>query len=117
MTRKTAKRCTMTRVYGSTLFSARSFVQEYITETTERRKQENREYISPLKGVEFEAAVYLARYVWDAINETVIAAKDGMDYLQICASQLAQQNLPIIWSTLDGFPVMQNYPNTTSTSG
>jgi len=114
MTRKTSKRCTMTRVYGSTLFSARSFIQEYITETTERRKQENREYISPLKGFEFEAAVYLARYVWDAINETVIAAKDGMDYLQICARQLAQENLPIIWSTLDGFPVMQNYPNTRS---
>ena len=112
MTRKTAKRCTMTRVYGSTLFSARSFVQEYITDTTERRKQEDRSYISPLKGIEFDAAVYLARYVWDAINETVIAAKDGMDYLQICARQLAQQNLPIIWHTLDGFPVMQNYPNT-----
>ena len=112
MTRKTAKRCTMTRVYGSTLFSARSFVQEYITDTTERRKQEDRSYISPLKGIEFDAAVYLARHVWDAINETVIAAKDGMDYLQICARQLAQQNLPIIWHTLDGFPVMQNYPNT-----
>ena len=112
MTRKTAKRCTMTRVYGSTLFSARSFVQEYITDTTERRKQEDRSYISPLKGIEFDAAVYLARYVWEAINETVIAAKDGMDYLQICARQLAQQNLPIIWHTLDGFPVMQNYPNT-----
>ena len=55
MTRKTAKRCTMTRVYGSTLFSARSFVQEYITETTERRKQEDRNYISPLKGIEFDA--------------------------------------------------------------
>ena len=112
MTRKTAKRCTMTRVYGSTLFSARSFVQEYITETTERRKQEKPGYVSPLKGIEFEAALYLAAYIWDAINETVLAAKDGMDYLQKCARQLAKNNLPIIWTTLDGFPVMQSYQNT-----
>ena len=112
MTRKTAKRSTMTMVYGSTQFSGRAFVQEYITETTERRKQENPEYQSPLRGIEFDAAVYLARKVWEAINDTVIAAKDGMDYLQTCARQLAKQNLPIIWTTLDGFPIMQNYPNT-----
>ena len=94
MTRKTAKRCTMTRVYGSTLFSARSFVQEYITETTERRKQEDRNYISPLKGIEFDAAVYLARYVWDAINETVIAAKDGMDTFRYVLVSLPNKTYP-----------------------
>jgi len=114
MTRKTAKRSTMTMVYGSTQFSGRAFVQEYITDATERRKQENPQYVSPLKGIEFDASVYLADKVWTAINETVIAAKDGMDYLQSCARQLAQQNLPIIWHTYDGFPIMQNYPNMRS---
>jgi DNA-directed RNA polymerase len=112
MTRKTAKRSTMTMVYGSTQFSGRAFVQEYITEVTERRKQEDPNYDSPLRGIEFDASVYLAAKVWTAINDTVIAAKDGMEYLQTCARQLARQNLPIIWRTLDGFPIMQNYPNT-----
>ena len=111
MTRKTAKRSTMTMVYGSTQFSGRAFVQEYITETTERRKQENPEYVSPLRGIEFDASVYLAAKVWNAINQTVIAAKEGMNYLQTCARQLAKENMPIIWTTLDGFPVMQSYPN------
>lgn len=114
MSRKTAKRSTMTMVYGSTQFSGRAFVQEYITEVTERRKQENPAYISPLRGLEFDAAVYLAAKVWTAINDTVIAAKDGMEYLQTCARQLASQNLPIIWKTYDGFPIMQNYPNMRS---
>ena len=111
MTRKTAKRCTMTRVYGSTLYSARAFVQEYITETDEKRKQEDPAYVSPLHEREFQASIYLAKHVWDSINETVIAAKDGMDWLQECARELASENLPIIWTTIDGLPVMQNYPD------
>lgn len=111
MSRKTAKRTTMTRVYGSTLYSARAFVQEYIMDTDAKRRQEDPDYISPLKEREFEAAVYLAKHVWSSINETVIAAKDGMDWLQECARELAAENLPIVWTTIDGFPVMQNYPD------
>lgn len=111
MTRKTAKRTTMTRVYGSTLYSARSFVQEYIMETDAKRRQEDPNYVSDLHGIEFEASIYLAKHVWASINETVIAAKDGMDWLQECARVLAAENLPIVWTTIDGFPVMQNYPD------
>ena len=111
MTRKTAKRTTMTRVYGSTLYSARSFVQEYIMETDAKRRQEDPNYVSALHGIEFEASIYLAKHVWASINETVIAAKDGMDWLQECARVLAAENLPIVWTTIDGFPVMQNYPD------
>jgi DNA-directed RNA polymerase len=111
MTRKTAKRTTMTRVYGSTLYSARSFVQEYIMETDAKRRQEDPNYVSALHGIEFEASIYLAKHVWTSINETVIAAKDGMDWLQECARVLAAENLPIVWTTIDGFPVMQNYPD------
>ena len=114
MTRKTAKRCTMTRVYGSTLYSARAFVQEYITENDGRRRQEDPSYISALNNLEFDASVYLARHIRTSINETVIAAKAGMDWLQDCSRILAKENLPIVWTTLDGFPVMQNYPDTRS---
>lgn len=109
MSRKTAKRTTMTRVYGSTLYSARAFVQEYIMDNDAKRRQEDPKYVSVLNGREFEAAVYLAKHVWSSINETVIAAKDGMDWLQECARELASENLPIVWTTIDGLPVMQNY--------
>ena len=54
----------------------------------------------------------MAKHIWDSINETVIAAKDGMAWLQDCASILAKENLPISWTTVDGFPVMQSYPET-----
>jgi DNA-directed RNA polymerase len=112
LSRKAAKRSTMTRVYGSTLYSSRSFVSEYFKETDEQRKQEDPNYVSPLQGQEFHAALYLAKHIWDSINETVIAAKEGMDWLQKCARLLADEGLPTSWTTLDGFPVLQYYPNT-----
>ncbi len=111
ITRKTAKRCTMTRVYGSTLFSARAFIQEYLTDTDAKRKGEDREYVSPLNELEFPASVYLAQHVWASINETVVAAQTAMDWMQDAARELAKENLPIVWTTTDGLPVMQSYPD------
>ena len=111
MTRKTAKRSTMTRVYGSTLYATKDFVLEYIRQTDEKRKLENPDYKSVLAGIEFEASVYLARLIWDSINETVVAAKDAMDWLRDVARVLSKEHIPIWWTTVDGFPVMQNYPN------
>ena len=112
LSRKAAKRCTMTRVYGSTQFSARRFVDEYFRETDAQRTQEDASYVSPLLDREWDASLYLADYIWQSINETVVAAKDGMDWLQTCAKILAEENIPTIWTTLDGFPVLQHYPNT-----
>ena len=112
LSRKAAKRMTMCRVYGSTLFSGKGFIAEYIDETDMKRKQEDLSYTSPLDGLEFEASLYLAKHIWDSINETVIAAKEGMAWLQDCARILATENLPISWTTIDGFPVMQSYPDT-----
>ncbi len=111
MNRSSSKRSVMTRVYGSTLFSARSFVQEYIEDTDLKRLQADRSYVSPLLDKEFDAAIYLAKYIWEAINDTVKAAKTGMDWLQSCARELAKENLPITWTTIDGLPIMQNYPD------
>lgn len=112
LTRGATKRCTMTRVYGSTLYASREFIHDYFTQSDVQRKQEDTSYISPLNGEEFQASLYLAKHVWDSINETVIAAKEGMDWLQKCARILACEDLPTIWTTLDGLPVLQCYPNT-----
>jgi len=113
LSRKAAKRCTMTRVYGSTLYSSRAFVAEYIKDTDAQRRQENPSYVSTLHGQEWEASLYLSGHIWASINETVIAAKEGMDWLQKCSRILAGENLPTMWTTLDGLPVLQHYPNTS----
>ena len=112
LSRKAAKRCTMTRVYGSTLYSSRAFVSEYIRDTDTQRLQEDQSYVSTLHEQEWAASYYLSGHIWDSINETVFAAKEGMDWLQECARILAGENLPTMWTTLDGLPVLQHYPNT-----
>ena len=126
MSRKSAKRCTMTRVYGSTLYSAKDFIEEYISDEEEKRALKDPEYRSPFKiypnhsvqeqkeiaDLRFNACVYLAKHVWSSINETVIAAKDGMDWLRSVATILAKENIPITWTTIDGFRVQQAYNDT-----
>lgn len=112
LSRKAAKRCTMTFVYGAKQHSFVKFVLEYVNDTDAKRKQEIQNYISSIDGIEFDASVYLARKISASIDETVIAAKHGMDWLRQCARTLALENLPITWTTFDGFPVMQSYPDT-----
>ena len=112
ITRKTCKRATMTRVYGSTQYSSRKFVTEYINETDLKRLENDPNYVSLFKDkeVEFKASLYLASHIWESINETVLAAPKAMNWLQTCAQILAKENLPVEWTTLDGLPIKQEYP-------
>jgi DNA-directed RNA polymerase len=112
LSRRAAKRCTMCFVYGAKQHSYVRFVLEYVNDTDAKRKQEDREYVSSIDGFEFDASVYLAKKISESIDETVIAAKDGMNWLRQCARTLATENLPISWTTYDGFPVLQSYPDT-----
>ena len=112
LTRGATKRCTMCFVYGAKQHSYVRFVLEYLNDTDAKRRQEDPNYISSINGFEFDASVYLAKKISESIDETVIAAKDGMNWLRQCARTLATENLPISWTTLDGFPVLQSYPDT-----
>ena len=60
----------------------------------------------------FRSASYLAQHIWSSIGEVVIAARAAMAWLRGSASILAKQGLPIVWTTPDGLPVMQQYPAT-----
>jgi len=105
--RGTCKRSTMTLPYGSTRFSCRTFVAEWIDEAAEkkaRRKQQN-----PLDGFEQEAASLLGGLVWDSIGEVVIAAREAMNWLRDAAKVLSKEELPLYWTTPDGLPIMQEY--------
>ena len=107
ITRGTTKRATMTLPYGSTKFSCKHFVLEWIEE--EGRKLDKKGLISPVQDQEMEAAQYLSALVWDAIGQVVIAARKAMDWLREASSVVSSENLPITWETPDGFPVAQEY--------
>jgi DNA-directed RNA polymerase len=111
ITRKATKRSTMTLPYGSTRHSCIKFVCEWIDDEVDKRKEKG--LPNPLEGKEEEAGSLLGRIVWDAIGETVIAARKAMGWLREVAGVLAKEDLPVCWTTPDGLPVMQNYLNTT----
>lgn len=100
--RSLVKRSVMTLPYGSTRFSCADFIVA--------------DYMRMGKAPEFKresysfAASYLSHFVWKAIGEVVIAAREAMDYLQRAAQIIikapAQQ---IEWFTPTGFKVRQVY--------
>lgn len=95
--RKLSKRCVMTLPYGSTRYSCMNFVEEAIREI-------DPEFFSDIN----KAAAYMTPLIWDAIEETVVAARNTMEWLQEVAGRLSDQNLPVWWVSPAGFPVYQN---------
>lgn len=59
----------------------------------------------------YAAAQYMARKIWNAVNETLVKASEAMKWLQSVASLAASEQLPVRWTTPIGFPVMQAYPD------
>ncbi|KOR44987.1 hypothetical protein ADT27_13395 [Xanthomonas oryzae] len=100
--RSITKRSTMTLPYGSTRFSSAGFVRD--------------DYLRKGKAPEFDADQYnkaaqlLSRFIWPAIGETVIKAREGMDWLQEAAKAAIKGGAPALhWTTPTGFPVWQVY--------
>lgn len=108
MPRAATKRQVMTLPYGSTLHSCIHYTRDWYEETRKERGGE-----TPFdRG--YKPAVYLARLVWDAIGETVVAARAAMDWLQAISAVCAEHGLPVRWTAPSGFPVRQAYVNYTT---
>lgn len=116
--RKVAKRCVMTYVYGSKQFG----FAEHLAEDFEKELQaaispsltkepEETDWQFEMRGKKElgQCASYLAKHIWDAVRTTVQAAADAMDWLQEIAGLMASENLPVIWRTPQGFPVVNAY--------
>lgn len=102
MNRTLVKRSVMTLPYGSTRFSCGEFIVS--------------DYLRAGKAPEFEKAEYaraanfLSHFVWDAIGEVVVKAREAMEWLQKGARQLIKEGAKEIgWVTPSGFPAIQAY--------
>lgn len=100
--RKLCKRPVMTLPYGAT----RQSCQQYLFAEILAR---NKTHFPKEEGCSnFKAATWLTRYVWQAIGEVVVAAAEAMAWLQKCASAMNKVDLPIKWTTADGFVAYQH---------
>lgn len=94
--RSVAKRPVMTMPYGSTRQSCTTYIHEAIVEKNPLHFGENNS---------FAAAAALTPLLWSSIGEVVVAARQGMDWLQKCAGVMSKAGLGITWRTRDGFVV------------
>lgn len=97
--RKIAKRSVMTLPYGSTRYSATTFVEDAI-------KARIKAYARDGRAVEVdvrEASKRLVGVLWDAIKDTVPGARATMQWLQAAARVAAKAGVPMEWETPDGF--------------
>lgn len=109
--RKITKRSVMTLPYGSTQFSVKGFIQEALEERAAIHGNPfpDATGLREPGAASNAAAIFLMPFVWQAIGETVKAARAAMGWLQECATVACAGNHPITWTTPDGFRVQQAY--------
>lgn len=109
--RKTTKRQVMTLPYGATFTSCKDYTNEWLI--SKRDEVPDSPLFSRYEKTH-DIALFLGSLIWEAIHETVKAAKGAMEYLRIIAGLAAAEQLPITWRTPVGFTVMQAYKETKS---
>ena len=102
--RKICKRSVMIVPYSGTQHSCRDYIYEALEEKCKGKNPWGDEFWKPSN--------YLAKYVWQAINEVIISAHTVMDYIKGIAKLYAQQGKPFEWVTPTGLLVRQSYNNT-----
>ena len=110
VTRKVTKRSVMTLAYGSKEYGFRDQILEDTIKNDINEKGEKSVFYS----CAFQAAGYLAKLIWQAVNTTVIAAVKGMKWLQDCARKVTKSHQVVSWTTPVGLPVQQAYMETKS---
>jgi DNA-directed RNA polymerase len=102
LNRSLVKRSVMTLPYGSTRFSCADFIVGDYLKLGKAKEFEKEEYN--------KAAQFLSHFVWDAIAEVVVKAREAMNWLQACARQIIKNGDEVIrWKVPSGFPVAQRY--------
>jgi DNA-directed RNA polymerase, mitochondrial len=106
VSRKIAKRPSMTLSYGATQYGFGDQLRDTVKKINEDTRSN---YLGVDGAVEFKACVYQAKVLYEAIGEVVVAAKLAMGWLQDVAKVVAGNGLPIRWETPAGLLVSQNY--------
>lgn len=99
--RKVAKQPTMTLCYSATVFGMQGQIEKAVRELGGEAYLGGEE-LRPL-------CIYMAGVIWDAIGDTVVAARDAMAFLKEVSKVVSATGLPVKWTSPVGFPVTQAY--------
>jgi DNA-directed RNA polymerase len=107
VTRKLAKRPTMTTPYGSGRYG---FTEQLLEALREIQRDKGEDPLERVVGKDrFEACVYLADVMVRAIKSEVKRAVEAMEWLQKVVALVAEEGLPMSWSAPSGLAVSQGY--------
>jgi len=104
MSRKWAKRNTMTTPYGVSKYGMRNQLKEEFSKLRMAGDPS-----APSRETEMEDAMYIADKNYEAIGDVVVAARQAMNWLQAAARVAASDGLPVRWVTPSGLLVQQAY--------
>lgn len=108
ITRKVCKRSVMTLAYGSKQYGFKENLLTDIIHPYALDHPDNNPFLNPN-----QAAVYMAKLIWDAVATTVVKAVEGMEWLQKVAGLITESGEVVSWTTPNGFLVQQNYMKMT----
>lgn len=109
--RKLTKRPVMVLPYGGTILSCREYIGEYLTDNySPNFIWEHFKVGENPTDCTYKVSVWLSKYLWESIQETLKAATVGMDYLRKISRILTHQKQYIEWLTPAGLLVRQAYP-------
>lgn len=109
--RKVAKQPTMTLCYSATKFGMKGQIENALKKLGE--ESEDGAWLN--NGVDpYRGSIYAADVVWEALGDTVVAARRAMDWLKKVAEVVTEADLPLRWTSPIGLPVLQDYRESTA---
>ena len=110
VSRKIVKRNVMTFAYSSEKYGFRQQQMEDLMKPLEDDVLEGLLTDHPFGDDNgSKAATFIAGKVWDAVNDVVTKAAEGMRFIQKCAQLCAHEAKPLIWTSPIGLPVVHAY--------
>ena len=110
VSRKVVKRNVMTFAYSSEKYGFRQQQMEDLMKPLEDDVLEGILTSHPFGDDNgSKAATFIASKVWDAVNDVVTKAAEGMRFIQKCAQLCAHEAKPLIWTSPIGLPVVHAY--------
>lgn len=108
--RKLTKRPVMVLPYGGTRLSCRDYIQEYLTDSyssnylwTFFKEGQNKQ------DCLFKVSLWLSKFLWESIRETLRAAVEGMDYIRRAAKEALRTKPYLEWMSPAGLFIRQEY--------
>lgn len=106
--RSVTKRPVMILPYGGTRSAYSKYTREWL-------KKHDPHGVSIPKDRRKDAVSFLVPIMWEAVSDTVVRAREVMEWLQKCALEAAKEGMPLRWITPSGFVVRQFYGAIEST--